>query len=81
MGTYFKSHPPPPPPSTYIGRLYIRVQYIYIIHREKKDLETGRKVACVIRIECQQCANYKVHLQWDKPQKTPLCAMASPIEK
>ncbi len=37
-------------------------------HREKKDLEIGRKGGCVKNIERQHCA-IEFHLQLEKPNK------------
>jgi hypothetical protein len=36
-----------------------------MLHREKKDYEIGRKVACVKNIEYQQCAIIKFIYNWN----------------
>ncbi len=43
----FEVSPPSTPTPINLHRQTVRVQHIYIIHREKKDLEIGRKVSCI----------------------------------
>jgi hypothetical protein len=47
-----------------------------MLHREKKDNEIGRKVACVKNIEYQQCAITKFIYNWKSCNKQR-CAMSN----
>jgi hypothetical protein len=47
-----------------------------MLHREKKEYEIGRKVACVKNIEYQQCAIIKLIYNWKRRNKH-CCAMSN----